>query len=82
MLVADFIELANRRAGLARQAGGISAQAIAEGRPVPDGWHYDDISQFWLPPNFAFFQPPVRIDCGDRRDVPRTARGREGDGAA
>lgn len=55
MLTAQEIERLTdaimRRCEAARMVGGIPYRDILEGRAVPDGWVYDFITEYFVPPN-------------------------------
>lgn len=40
-----------RRCEAARNAGGIPRRDVMEGAPVPEGWTYDVMSCYYVPPN-------------------------------
>lgn len=39
------------RCEAARHAGGISKEDEFNGTVIPKGWHFDVLTQYWLPPN-------------------------------
>lgn len=41
------------------QAVGISRQSEVDGKSVPRGYWFDDLTQYWLPPNFKFLPANV-----------------------
>lgn len=47
--VSDVLEFGFRRCEAARMVGGIAACDAADGKPVPSGWQYDMISEYFVP---------------------------------
>ena len=47
-----------RRAEMAQLAGGISEKDRVEGRAIPDGYWFDYLTSYYLPPNVNLDSPP------------------------
>jgi hypothetical protein len=44
-----------RRGEAAKNAGALSLREVHEGAPIPEGWKYDAVIDYFLPPNVILF---------------------------